>query len=87
MKKGEEHLVRKLKKSLYGLKQVPQEWYHKFDAFIRSQGLKRSETNPCLCTKMAKDNSLILLVLYKYHICGFAIYLPKLLHINIQTKV
>ena len=32
--KGEEDLVYKLKKSLYGLKQSPKMWYPNFDMFI-----------------------------------------------------
>jgi len=32
--KGKKELVRKLKKSLYGLKKSPSMWYQKFDTFI-----------------------------------------------------
>ena len=34
VEKAKEHLVCKVKKSLYGLKQALGEWHHKFDAFI-----------------------------------------------------
>ena len=35
---GKEHLVCKLKKSLYRLTQSPRLWYQKFDAFMKTQG-------------------------------------------------
>ena len=62
--KGKEDLVCKLKKSLYGLKQAPREWYHKFDAFMKSQGFGRSDTDHCLYTKRVSDGSLLILILY-----------------------
>ena len=39
--KGKENLVCKLKKRLYGLKQVPCQWYKKFDSFMLDHGFKR----------------------------------------------
>ena len=62
--KGREQLVCRLKKSLYGLKQTPREWYHKFHSFMLLQGYKCSEIGHCLFTKKAKDGSLIILILY-----------------------
>ena len=61
---GKEKLVCKLKKSLYGLKQVLREWYHKFDAFMKSQGYRRSEVDHYLYTKKAANGSLLILILY-----------------------
>ena len=51
VEKGKENLVCKLKKSLYGLKQTPREWYRKFHLFMLSQGYKRSDIDQCLYTK------------------------------------
>ncbi len=62
--KGQEKKVCRLLKSLYGLKQSPRAWYHKFDTFMRSQGYKRSNADHCLYTKRASDGSLLLLILY-----------------------
>ena len=56
-------LVCKLKKSLYGLKQSPRQWYKKFDSFMVSQGYTRSEYDHCLYSKKLND-IFIILVLY-----------------------
>jgi hypothetical protein len=64
VEKGKEGLVCKLLKSLYGLKQSPRAWYHKFHKFMLSQGYKRSEFDHCLYTKQAKDGSWLFLILY-----------------------
>ena len=39
----QEHLVCRLGKSLYGLKQVPRQWYKKFDDFIKYVGFSKSD--------------------------------------------
>ena len=39
---GKEHLVCKLSRSLYGLRQSPRAWYSRIDAFLRKRGLRRS---------------------------------------------
>jgi hypothetical protein len=40
---GREHLVCRLRNSLYGLKQASRQWYWKFDDFVRSMGFLRSD--------------------------------------------
>jgi transposase InsO family protein len=60
---GTEHLVCKLKKGLYGLKQSPRIWYFKMDAFLREQGFERSEHDHCLYT-LCNNGKKIVLALY-----------------------
>ncbi|MCO5551645.1 hypothetical protein L7F22_005149 [Adiantum nelumboides] len=57
VEKGKEALLCQLLKSLYGMKQSPHAWYHKFHQFILSQEYKHSELNHCLYTKQAKDGN------------------------------
>ena len=45
---GEEHLVCRLRKPLYGLKQSPRKWNEKFDSFLTLFGLTRSSVDPCI---------------------------------------
>ncbi|MCO5569008.1 hypothetical protein L7F22_022714 [Adiantum nelumboides] len=61
---GKEHLVCKLNRSLYGLKQSSRQWYKKFDAFMLKHGYKRSHADHCLYIKCDEDGSPIILVLY-----------------------
>jgi hypothetical protein len=59
---GTEHLVCKLKRSIYGLKQSPRAWYQKLDAFLLSIGMKRSLTDPSLYTRIISREYLAVAV-------------------------
>eukprot|EP00253_Pinus_taeda_P006942 PITA_06942 len=64
VKKGQEHLVCKLKKALYCLKQAPRSWYEKIDSFFVQHGFHRSFNDPNLYTKFNKQRQIILISLY-----------------------
>ena len=48
VKEGSVHLVCKLKKSLYGLKQSPRCWNKAFTDFMKSKEFTQSEADPCI---------------------------------------
>eukprot|EP00253_Pinus_taeda_P013465 PITA_13465 len=56
-------LVCKLRKSLYGLRQSPRQWYKKFDSFMVSQNFIRSEYDHCVYFK-SFNSIFIILALY-----------------------
>ena len=56
-------LVCKLRKSLYGLRQSPRQWYKKFDSFMVSQNFIRSEYDHCVYFK-GFNGIFIILALY-----------------------
>ena len=62
--KGEEHMVCKLKKSLYWLKQAPRQWYKKFDSFMVSHEYKRTDADHCVYFRKFTDGNFIILLLY-----------------------
>ena len=56
--------VCKIKKSLYGMRQSPKQWYKKFDSFTVSQNFTRSEYDHCVYFKKLENGIFIILVLY-----------------------
>jgi hypothetical protein len=61
---GTENLVCRLKKSLYGLKQSPRQWYKRFDSYIIQIGYTRCEYDCCVYVRILEDGSYIFLLLY-----------------------
>ena len=62
--KGSENMVYLLKKSLYGLKQSPRQWYLRFDEFMASNGYLRSLYDSCVYQKWLANGVGIFLLLY-----------------------
>ena len=56
-------MVCKLKISLYGLKQSPHLWYHKFHKIISSFGFEKNHADECIYHKFS-GNKYVFLVLY-----------------------
>ena len=61
---GKEDYVCLLKKSLYGLKQSPRQWYKRFDSFMTSHMFRRSSFDSCVYFKETGDGSFVYLLLY-----------------------
>jgi hypothetical protein len=59
---GEEHLVCRLKKSLYGLKQSPRCWNRALDTQLKTMGFKQSASDPCIYT--STNDGLFILAVY-----------------------
>ena len=62
--KGKEHMVCKLKKSLYGLKQASRQWYKKFDSFMVGHGYTRTNADHCVYVRKFPNGKFIILLLY-----------------------
>ena len=62
--RGKENLVCRLKKSLYGLKQDPRQWYLKFDKFMIEQGYDRCYFDHYFYFERIDNGRNIILLLY-----------------------
>lgn len=60
---GKEHMVCKLKKSIYGLKQASRQWYIKFHEVVISFGFVENTVDSCIYLKVNRSK-FIFLVLY-----------------------
>ena len=60
---GQEHLVCHLKKSLYGLKQSPRQWYQKLHETFTSMGFKRCPSDNSIWV-WAKDKVKVIIPVY-----------------------
>ena len=61
--KGQEHMVCKLQRSIYGLKQASRSWNIRFDQAITSFGFEKSPDEPCVY-KRIQGAKVVFLVLY-----------------------
>ena len=61
---GKESQVCRLRKSLYGLKQSPRQWYKRFDSFMLKQGFSRSNYDCCVYIRKLPGGDYIYLLLY-----------------------
>ena len=59
---GNEHMVCKLNRSLYGLKQALRHWYKKFGSFMCKSDFHESEKDQCCCFKKYTDSYMFLLL-------------------------
>ena len=60
---GKEHIVCKLKKSIYGLKEASRWWYLKFNEVVASCGFKENSFDECIDLRVS-GRKYILLMLY-----------------------
>ena len=60
---GNDHMICKLRKSIYGLKQASCQWYLKFHDVISSFGFTENLMNQCIYHKVSWSK-IIFLVLY-----------------------
>ena len=63
VKEGEEELVCKLNKSIYGLKQSSRCWYNTIDQFLKNSGYVQSSADSCIYIKREGDD-IVLMALY-----------------------
>lgn len=59
---GKEHLVGRLVKCIYGLKQSPRVWNCKFNDFLLKFGFTRSQHDPCVYHRRREEEILVIVI-------------------------
>jgi hypothetical protein len=62
IKKGQEYMVCRLHKCLYGLKQASRVWNRHFDTLLRKFGLIPNESDPCLYHRHHKEEFTMVII-------------------------
>ena len=60
--KDGKHLVYKLKKSLYGLRQSGRNWNSLLHSYLVSEGFKQSQADYCVYTKITDDSLTVIVI-------------------------
>lgn len=56
--------VCRLKKSLYGLKQSPRAWFHRFTTVLKEDGYTQGQADHTLFVKHAEEGKITVLIVY-----------------------
>lgn len=64
IKPGTENKVCLLRKSLYGLKQYPRRWNHRFNSYMKDQLFERCSKDLCVYMRDVQTDKAIYLLLY-----------------------
>ena len=69
---GQEHLVCKLKRSIYGLKQSPRCWNHAIDRQLKKMKFKQTASDPCLyvASEGVLSLSMLMTLLWEGRVIG-----------------
>ena len=61
---GQEHLVCRLKRSIYGLKQSPCCWNHALDNQLKNMGFKQTSSDTCLYVSTDSEGEMFIVAVY-----------------------
>ena len=64
VEQGKEHLVCRLNRSIYGLKQSPRCWNHTLDSQLKEMGFKQTSGDPCLYINLDSEEEVFVVAVY-----------------------